>query len=180
MRLGRSALASPLEDRKGDQMNTYIKSVSVAALMTVLPALAPHFTQAQSASPIIDCNNQSAVSKDCPPPIYKTVPAPPLVNNNSPAPSVAINTSPPLQPEVGTISPVQGQQSGWQYDPRLHRRQHHRDAVFQFSFGASSMTNHIGNIHNGTCALVASIVRREEILLPAVATIMSETSLVMG
>ena len=48
------------------------------------------------------------------------------------------------------------------------------------ALGASSMTNHIGNIHNGTCALVASIVHREEILLPAAATIMCGPSLVVG
>ena len=135
MRLCRSALASPLEDQKGDHVNTYIKSFSVAALMTVLPALAPHFTQAQSASPIIDCNNQNTALNNCPPPIYKSVPALPVVNNNLSPPPAAINTSPPLQPMVGVTLSPQNQQSGWQYDPRLHRRQHHRDAVFQFSFG---------------------------------------------
>ncbi|MEP6828544.1 MAG: hypothetical protein ABJA10_10770, partial [Aestuariivirga sp.] len=113
-------------------MNIYAKSVALAAMMTVFPALTLHFTEAQSASPIVDCNNRKTATADCPSPIYKTAPVPPVVRNNTTPPAAIVA---PAQPVVGIMAPQQYRHTSWQFDPRRHHRQNNRVAVFQFGFG---------------------------------------------
>ena len=106
-------------------MNTYMKSVALAGMLTVSAGIIPQFSTAQSASPVVDCNNKSTSNKDCPP-IVTPNPPPPVVNPPPPAPPpVVVNPTPPPP----------NQPSSWQFDPRRNHRQNHGDAVFRFNFG---------------------------------------------
>lgn len=121
-------------------MNTFTKSVALATVMMASAGLTPQFTLMQSTSQAADCTSQNGAPLDCTLRKRPNMPAAGSTSNprrHQPShPNGPPVSSAPAGAVIGGQSlHFQHQAGGWQFDPRRHHRQGHRDSVFQYGFG---------------------------------------------
>lgn len=113
-------------------MNTFIKSMALAAVMMSAAGLAPQFTHAKSTVQVPDCKDLNRSIPDCGP----------FSEPNSSSPSaekgnlvLKLSTDQDNPPFGSQYQQSENQDGGWQFDPSRHHRQFHRNSFFQYPMG---------------------------------------------